>query len=163
MNTMYFHAAGPIDWTWGNLPTLREWVKFKVERSPKEQYPLAEDEITAINEVWYSINNTVNDLKLALRIAKHTKYNIGWDGDFSQEPRIMFLPNNNYCDFVAAFVWKHLNNGSVFIASPLEIPESWTGGHTVTEVDIHEAEEFFKLEDIKRYRENKKRLKNCKQ
>lgn len=48
----------------------------------------------------------------------------GWEGDFTEVPRVMVLPpDNGGCDFSFAFVWKQSNNGTTFIASEIELPQ----------------------------------------
>lgn len=52
------------------------------------------------------------------RARKH-----GWEGDFTEEPRVMVLPpGDGGCDFIVALVWKQSNNGSTFVATMHRLP-----------------------------------------
>jgi hypothetical protein len=45
----------------------------------------------------------------------------GWEGDFAEYPRIFWIPEPNHGDWVYGFAWKQSNNGTCFIASPVEL------------------------------------------
>ena len=51
--------------------------------------------------------------------------NIGWDGDYDQQPRVFFLPCPESESFELGFVWTQRRDGLTFIASP--VPLSWLG------------------------------------
>lgn len=48
-----------------------------------------------------------------------------WEGDFQRRPRTILIPVLGYAHLIRAFIWKQDNNGTTFIASPVELP--WLG------------------------------------
>jgi len=45
----------------------------------------------------------------------------GWEGDFSEDPKIFWLPDPESGDWAYGFAWKQANNGTCFVASPIEL------------------------------------------
>jgi len=88
------YAIPPIDFFWENLPTIHIVAK--------------------------SLNNEAYKFVENFELAKALVRNVGWEGDFREEPRVFFLPGDVRFDY--GFVWKQDNNGITFIATPHELP-----------------------------------------
>lgn len=97
---MNVYACAPIDLGWDRLPTVE----------------IAEGD--GDHESYASLRELLDRAKAAARSA-------GWEGDFRETPRVIWLPNPPDVSFAPAFAWKQDNNGTVWIVSPFELP--WLG------------------------------------
>ena len=95
----------PIDLGWGNLQTLSDFIANPVVYSPHEGAELSR----------------VFEQVLKMCLEK------GWGGDDSESVRVMWLPNE--VQFMPAFAWKEGDNGTTYIASPVEM--DWLDRHTM--------------------------------
>ena len=55
----------------------------------------------------------------ALEAAKSEARHLGWRGDISVEPKVIWLPAD--CAPCYGFAWKAKNNGSTYVASPIAL------------------------------------------
>ena len=47
---------------------------------------------------------------------------VGWEGDFRDDPEIFWIPDPHSGNWMYGFAWKQNNNGTCFIASPVDLP-----------------------------------------
>lgn len=95
---MHVYVCAPIDLGWDRLPSVE----------------LAEG--AGDHEVLASLQEE-------LARAKALAHTAGWEGDFRELPRVIWLPFPETAQFEPAFVWKQDNNGVVFVVSPVRL--SW--------------------------------------
>jgi hypothetical protein len=62
---------------------------------------------------------------VAFHDVQEDMMDIGWDGDYSQQPSVLFLPCPESESFEMGFVWKQRRDDLTFIASP--VPLLWLG------------------------------------
>jgi len=53
--------------------------------------------------------------------AKELAEKKGWEGDFSHEPAVFWIPLQD-TDFAYGFVFKQANSGTTFVVSPKPLP-----------------------------------------
>lgn len=104
-NSWHAYHLGPIDWGWPNLKTVTETLRTLPDERFVEDSPYEDsyaEKIRAFLEDWDA--------------ARLAAAGVGWEGDFSVEPRVFWLPVE--FDFWYGFVFKQSNNGSTFVVSP---------------------------------------------
>lgn len=125
---MYFYTVGPIDCGWNSLPKASTTLQ-SIEVEGFEDEGFFQDPLNVAQMLKERIR-LANFLAKCLAFGR-TK---GWEGDFQQEPRMLYLPDGDG-GFSCGFVWKQTNNGQVFIASPVELPyldkDAWEKGEYV--------------------------------
>jgi hypothetical protein len=99
---MFVYSVGPIDFGWELLPTVRHFIS---------NFPELDGDCIGFESFLSQWEN-----------AKTLARDRGWEGDFSKDPRVFFLPNPSSGDFLHGFVWKQKNNGITFIISEVELP-----------------------------------------
>ena len=114
--TWFVYECPPIDFNWHLLST----VKSVAAR-------LASIEAEAAAEHGKDVASAEGSLDANYFItlwesAKKAATQYGWEGDFRQEPRVLWLPCPDEADFRAGFVFKQDNNGTTFVMSPVELP-----------------------------------------
>jgi hypothetical protein len=104
---LFVYAISPMDWGWGTLPTVEEYLKTTIEEHRRLLGGVAEP-----------IGEIENFVDAALTAGREH----GWEGDFrsGNEPRVVVLPDEN--DPKLALVWKQDNNGATFVASQVALP-----------------------------------------
>lgn len=111
-NIWTVYRVPPIDTHWEQLRTVGETMAAIVARE-MEHYNGEQ----GLSDECSGLLDAANQ---ALREAVH----IDWEGDFSQEMRVFWVPSSalslDVC-FEYGFVWKQDNNGSTFIASPIPL------------------------------------------
>lgn len=148
---MHFYRISPIDYSWEMMPSVKDTATNYIARCNKEEgfkHPgCALDSCAGLNDL----------LELVLKIAKHPHFNIGWEGDFTEGPKVFFLPvRYEETGLHAGFMWKQSNNGCTFVASPEELSyfDDLTDDHKL--VMFKDARVFFREEEelnIKRIHE----------
>lgn len=114
--TWYVYECPPIDFNWHMLPTAKSVAAQLASREAEAaiQYgkglTLAEGYLDAdyFVELWES--------------AKAAATEADWEGDFRQEPHVLWLPFPEDADFRVGFVFKQDNNGTTFVISPIQLP-----------------------------------------
>ncbi len=109
---MYIYHCGPIDWNWNNLMTVHELMK---KLTDKHCFEIDGEDLDGDITLHYVMAKFNQCLKAA---DEHC----GWEGDFTEEPRVFAIPFPYHYDFEFGFVWKQQNNGSTFVACPIELP-----------------------------------------
>ena len=105
---MIIYAINPIDLNWEHLKTVEETVinlmNGRGDRMLEDSWM---ELLTSMIYDWVTVQT-------------EAKASRGWEGDFRRPEGVLWLP----CDmeFRYAFVWKQDNNGTTFIASPIELP-----------------------------------------
>lgn len=103
------YVSSPIDYGWDCMPDLTEVAtKLVLEETQNEI------------ENWPA--GLGRDLLGDFRLAKEAARKKGWEGDFTEGPKVIFLPLPDETNFSYMFVWKQKNNGSLFFVSPIELP-----------------------------------------
>jgi len=93
----------PIDFGWEFLPTIEE-IRAAIAATPRDCHYISVSQFEIL-------------LHTAQEAVRHQGY---WEGDFRNGPVVMCLPKDEHFEF--AFVWKQDNNGTTFVASPIELP-----------------------------------------
>lgn len=111
---MFAYEKQPTDFGWKRLKTLKETIKDLADSIPdEEKYSIPYEE---------EMENSVKDLTFFLsrwEEAKRAAAEKGWEGDFSEQPHVFWLPWDD--TFVPAFIFKQKNNGTTFVASPIPL------------------------------------------
>jgi hypothetical protein len=97
------HSLGPIDSFWEMLPTVEQEAEklFAFELSPSDvPWPKGPN-----------VSEFLADYHEALKLAAAE----GWEGDFTQGPCVLWLPNDDDLAFDYRFIWKQGNNGFCFM------------------------------------------------
>ena len=105
----HIYDIAPIDFGWENLKTVRETASVFLERGSLSS--------SRINDI------DTSDLEDFLRYwksAKDAASTKGWEGDFRNEPVVMWIPNDS--EFKCGFAFKQDSNGTTFVISPVEMP-----------------------------------------
>ncbi len=91
-------------------------------------FDIAQYRIYAINPIDHDWDRMTaadeHDPELLAVLEKAKKTGV-WEGDFQHRPRTILIPVLGYPNLISAFIWKQDNNGTTFIASPVELP--WLG------------------------------------
>jgi hypothetical protein len=100
---------GPIDMGWELLPEVAA-IAIRLD-----------DNRDGVPEMPSSRSGFLKDFDTACNLARR----VGWEGDFAQEPRVVWLPPADDQTWMHAFAWKQENNGGTFVVSPYPLP--WLG------------------------------------
>jgi hypothetical protein len=106
--TWYTYVLPPIDFGWENPKTVRETAAAILASSTSGVRP---NDVDAAD---------LNNFLESWRSAKAAASAAGWEGDFREEPVVMWLPNES--EFKHGFVLKQDNNGETYVVSPVELP-----------------------------------------
>ena len=106
--TWHTYALPPIDFGWENLKSVRETAAAILASSTSGARP---NDVDAAD---------LNHFLTSWQSAKAAASAAGWEGDFREEPVVMWLPNES--EFKHGFVLKQDNNGETFVVSPVELP-----------------------------------------
>jgi hypothetical protein len=102
------YEVPPIDNRWEFLKTIKETLgdiaKYSGEAGDSDDPHFEE----------------LSDFVRAWESAKDAAAELGWEGDFVEEPRVFWLPTE--MEFEYAFVFKQENNGTTYVVSPQELP-----------------------------------------
>jgi hypothetical protein len=112
----FVYECPPIDFNWHLLST----VKSVASRLASSEAESAVEH--GKNEVAGEGGLSSDYFILSWESAKKAALQYGWEGDFRQEPRVLWLPCPDEADFRAGFVFKQDNNGTTFVVSPVELP-----------------------------------------
>jgi hypothetical protein len=96
----YLYVMSPIDWGWKLLLSVEEY-KHRADEGQEDQS---------------GVDRTLAELDLVRECARNAGW---WEGD-GMAPRIFPVPCDSH-DFEIGFAWKQPNNGTTFIASPVEL------------------------------------------
>lgn len=112
-----------IDYDWSRLPTVKDYLQdhlFKEQLSHHSKATMG-DFYRNMHLSFTEAQHIASALKACL---EYSKKNLCWDGTFCEEPRIFFVPAVK-CSwgFEFGFAWKITNNGSAYVASPIERPD----------------------------------------
>lgn len=120
---MFAYGCFPVDFGWDLLPNLTE-VVTKLARRPEvgAEYQHEEEFSQAKNASFNSNIEDINEILALFEEAKILAKTVGWDGDFREIPRVIFLPEPDGGTFKYAFIWKHDENGETFVVSEFELP-----------------------------------------
>ena len=98
----------PIDFGWEMLSSV-EQAAAQIARTAAAEMVSGYGEPGAVERFLKSFQEA---RKLAVQV--------GWEGDFRQEPKVFWIPDENA--FAYGFVWKQDNNGETFVVSPQPMP-----------------------------------------
>jgi hypothetical protein len=113
MEAWFVYALSSIDLFWDHLPTVEDVAI-------KSASDAARAAVTKFDGDAYVSLNTDAFVK-AFRSAQEMATKLGWEGDFSIAPRVLWLPDDGR--FVYGFIWRQDNHGSTYVVSPR--PLSW--------------------------------------
>jgi hypothetical protein len=99
----------PIDFRWELLPSVEEVAARMAEDKAVGLIHGLESNIGELDRFF-------SDLQHAHTLARDQ----GWEGDYSDRPRVLWLPDQG--TFSYGFVWKQANNGSTFVILPHPLP-----------------------------------------
>jgi hypothetical protein len=103
----HVYRVMPIDFGWFLAPTVKEFYEKLVNVS---------DDSMKIDNGCYDLRDFLNDWEEAQKRAA----DLGWEGDFREEPRVMILPDET--QFSYAFIIKQEHRGSTYVVTPEEMP-----------------------------------------
>jgi hypothetical protein len=106
----HVYEIGPIDFGWSRLSTVAETAaalgadeaRARAEGGELHDTPSLEEFLSG----WGS--------------AKDAASKRGWEGDFRDQPVVMWLPDDT--EFSFGFVIKQDNNGTTYVVSPHPLP-----------------------------------------
>ena len=105
---VYAYHTNPIDFLWWHLPTVTEVMKKTM------------DAIVAHNDGDYASPTWLADFINNFNTSQHLAHQVGWKwNDFAEGPCVFYMPAE--VEFSYGFVWKHSDNGSCFIISPVKL------------------------------------------
>jgi hypothetical protein len=107
--TFYIYDLQPIDDGWDLLPSVAT-VLYRLTTEEAE-YPMSGMDGYISDVFWV-------DWQRARQEARRA----GWEGDFAEVPRVVFLPDPDLGEFAYGFAFKQRNNGTTFVASPKRLP-----------------------------------------
>ena len=100
----YVYNSEPVDLGWENLKSTSQTLAIMVQDNDGRD--LDKEKIDDFLRAWES--------------AKAAARDAGWEGDFTVNPSVFWLPIG--MEFQYAFAIKQSNNGNTFIVSPVELP-----------------------------------------
>lgn len=100
----YTYQINPIDWGWEHSKTVQQTL---VDLTAD----FAHDDHTS---------STILDFISDWEYAKVAAKDAGWEGDFSEGPVVIWLPDE--LNFSYGFVFKQTNNGTTYVVSPVPMP-----------------------------------------
>jgi hypothetical protein len=119
---MYMYSYEHIDYGWELLPTVKDYTKdhlyYMIYGGERRKFSL--DNYKNMRDEFSQAMIIAKSMRACIIYAQH---HMAADENFSVEPRIFFIPAVPFGDqFGFGFVWKQLDNGTSFIASPIELP-----------------------------------------
>lgn len=117
-----------MPWTLYLIPPMDSgWMLFEHAEQARSTTLLRE--VCGGDDEYYAFELSVFDE--VLETSKSKAQEMGWRGDISVEPKVFWLPGD--CAPCYGFAWKAEDNGSTYVASPIELSH-------LTKVAIEEAE-----------------------
>lgn len=106
--TWHTYEVAPIDMGWENLRTVQETASILATRmqSAVRKHDVDASELHSFLAAWES--------------AKDAASTAGWEGDFRNEPVVLWVPDDT--EFSYGFVFKQDNNGTTYVVSPVPMP-----------------------------------------
>lgn len=107
---MYAYRTAPINFAWKHLKTVVDTAAglgatdAQIEANGRKNGE--EPDVREFLDAW--------------SIAKEMAGEIGWDGDFSNEPVVFWVPCGDR--FRYGFAFKQAKNGRTFVISPVAMP-----------------------------------------
>ncbi len=136
---MYMYSYHHIDWGWENLQTVKEYLKNSIYKGNivDEGEIKCSDGYKIILSIFKQKVIEAEDFIACLNFAKKAA---GFEGDFSEEPRVFFIPEGG--NLSIGFLWKQPNNGTTFIASPVLLQHLGHDGNWSDFIGQFDTEEF---------------------
>lgn len=106
--TPFIYIVPPIDLRWNALATVSESLQTIARSDDTQTNP---DRLSS-----ESVKQFLNNWEEAKILAARA----GWEGDFSEDPRVFWVPDE--LEFKYGFAIKQANGGMTFIASPKPLP-----------------------------------------
>lgn len=134
----YLYEFYHIDYDWDMVEELENYLKRADENSTicsncKYRCASCNKRVDVLSKQWSAISAFAR---------KHG----GWDGEYSEKPRIGFIPNGcGGAGFSAYYVWKQSNNGTCFIVTPERFDWLIDGVSTILKFDTKNPESFEKV------------------
>ena len=130
---IYIYEFCALDYDWSKMQTVEEYLNKDLDSDFNPDYKIYGLSFLGKHKVnCHSSNHKefiVDRLTICLDVAKR---DLCWDETFTQEPVILHFPHvNESYGFNIGFEWRIYNNGSSYVASPVELPwlkqyNSWT-------------------------------------
>lgn len=99
----------PIDFGWENLQTVGE-VASRIGAAEGKARAEGFDPAT---------DPALSEFLSLWEAAKRLASDAGWEGDFREDPRVFWLPEENR--FAPGFVFKQDNNGTTYVVTPHDL------------------------------------------
>jgi len=112
----------PIDFWWEFLPTVTDVAVGMASDGARRA---AEDDFIGLGgSTVFCLDNAATFVK-TFHEAQGLAARHGWEGDFREPARVLWLPEEGSPAFTHAFVWKQDHNGTTYVVSPHPLP--WLG------------------------------------
>lgn len=111
MKKLHAYGISPIDFNWEMVRTAADIV-----------LDVAQAAVEALTKgpSFYESELEISDVLEQFDYAKALARECGWEGDFTEKPRLFWLPAEGGFEF--GFVWKQSNSGQTFVISPYPLP-----------------------------------------
>ena len=109
---MIVYVCTPIDHHWEFLKTVKETAAELGARDAQFRFEAGSRP--------FSLEISIDSFLADWEEAKGAASQNGWEGDFREEPRVFWLPDET--GFEYAFAFKQDNNGTTFVVSPVRLP-----------------------------------------
>ena len=112
---MYAYELSPIDNGWEHLKTVEETMQLMLDQISGPN--AGRDCLSGAAYLLTEAREFVNSWRQAQKLAKQ----VGWEGDFTQEPHVFWLPEPGSPTLIHGFIIKQANNGTTFVISPVPL------------------------------------------
>lgn len=120
---LYMYAFCSLDYNWDRLPTVKDFIKDNFYKDQLLYFGQGKLDGDFYKNLHLSISEASHIAYTLKRCLEYAEEHLCWDNTFSEQPRIFFIPGaNESYGFPFGFAWKIHNNGTAYIASPIELP-----------------------------------------
>ena len=117
----YVYIVPGLDSGWSHLKTVRQTLN-DIILPLQEVMPFGDGEDEDPDEYDAMVLDEASTFVTEWGAAKFLASQYGWEGDFAEEPRVMWLPGPSG-EFTYGFAIKQQTQGLTFIVLPKEMPE----------------------------------------
>ena len=106
-----YQLAGPVDYFSACVP-LKEYIERALKECAWESAILGDH----VDVLKWAVDDLFPELAYAMSGFPY------WEGDIADGIYVFAIPTCEYPEMMRGYIWKQSNNGSTFVASPVELP-----------------------------------------